>query len=91
MLYLESMKLLLIILSFVLVGCATGDDYRQYAEAQKLAANSRAMIEAARIQAITEIAKAGDASAKVAAVMSLTASPVPVPIEKPSFLLRLFP
>lgn len=67
------MKLLSIILfSVILAGCATNDDYRQYAETQKLVANAQAMTEAARIQAITEIAKTADSAAKVAAVMSLS-------------------
>jgi hypothetical protein len=81
------MKLLSITLfTLVLTGCATGDDYRQYAEAQKLVANARALTEAARIQAITEIAKTGDAAAKMAAVMSLsspiTIQPVALPERK---------
>jgi|Laugrespbdmm15dd_1035085.scaffolds.fasta_scaffold22012_2 hypothetical protein len=86
------MKLLLIMLSaVVLSGCATSDNYKQYAETQKLVANARAMTEAARIQAITEIAKTGDMSAKIAAVMSLSATPLPTPVEKPSLFFRLFP
>ena len=55
----------------LLSGCATGDEYRQYAEAQKSVANARAMSEAARYQALAEIAKSGDTAAKVAAVMTL--------------------
>jgi hypothetical protein len=55
----------------LLSGCATGDEYRQYAEAQKSMANARAMSEAARYQALAEIAKSGDTAAKVAAVMTL--------------------
>lgn len=77
------MKLLLITLSVILAGCATGDDYRQYAEAQKLVANARAMTEAARIQAIAEIAKTGDESSKVAAVMSLSTPIVVQPVMLP--------
>ena len=55
----------------VLSGCATGDEYRQYAEAQKSVANAKAMADAARYQALAEIAKSGDTAAKVAAVMTL--------------------
>jgi hypothetical protein len=77
------MKLLSITLAIILTGCATGDDYRQYAEAQKLVANARAMTEAARIQAIAEIAKTGDSSAKVAAVMSLSNPIVVQPVASP--------
>lgn len=67
----------------ILTGCATGDEYRQYAEAQKSVANARAMAEAARIQAITEIAKTGDTSAKMAAVMSLSNPIVVQPVAEP--------
>lgn len=53
------------------VGCATSDEYRQYAEAQKSVAQARSMAEIARYNALAEIAKQGDTAAKVAAVMSL--------------------
>ena len=53
------------------VGCATSDEYRQYAEAQKSVAQARSMAEIARYSALAEIAKQGDTAAKVAAVMSL--------------------
>lgn len=53
-----------------LVGCAT-QDYRLYAETQKSIANANAMAEAARWQALGEIAKTGDTTARVAAVMAL--------------------
>lgn len=53
------------------VGCASSDEYRQYAAAQTAAANARSMAEIARYNALAEIAKQGDTAAKVAAVMSL--------------------
>jgi hypothetical protein len=54
----------------LLSGCAS-DNYRMYADTQKAIANANAMAEAARYQALAEIAKQGDTAAKVAAVMSL--------------------
>lgn len=54
----------------LLSGCAN-DNYRMYADAQKAMVNAEAMKEAARYQALTEIAKQGDTAAKVAAVMSI--------------------
>lgn len=56
--------------STILAGCAT-NDYQVYADTQKSIAQSRAIAEAARYNALAEIAKAGDTAAKVAAVMSL--------------------
>jgi hypothetical protein len=56
----------------VLTGCATGpSDYQLYADTQKAMAQARAMTETARIAALSEIARTGDSSSKVAAVMSL--------------------
>lgn len=54
----------------LLSGCAS-DNYKMYADTQKAIANANAMAEAARYQALAEIAKQGDTAAKVAAVMSL--------------------
>ena len=56
----------------VLTGCASGpSDYQLYADTQKAIAQARAVTETARISALSEIAKNGDSSSKVAAVMSL--------------------
>lgn len=66
MLKLASISLAVILLS----GCAS-DKYRMCADAQKTITNATAMAEAARYQALTEIAKQGDNSVKVAAVVSL--------------------
>ena len=67
-------KTLIIVASGValLTGCATGEEYRQYTEAQKAIVNAKAMAEAARYQALTEIAKSGDASVKAAAIVGLS-------------------
>lgn len=54
----------------LLTGCAS-DNYKMYADTQKAIANANAMAEAARYQALAEIAKQGDTTAKVVAVMSL--------------------
>jgi hypothetical protein len=61
------MKLIATILcAFALTGCAT-DQYKAYAEAHK----AQAAAQTARYQALADIAKQGDTTAKVAAVMSL--------------------
>jgi hypothetical protein len=61
------MKLIAIILTaLALTGCATAE-YQAYADAHK----SQAAAQTARYQALAEIAKQGDTTAKVAAVMSL--------------------
>jgi hypothetical protein len=63
--------LLALTVAVTTVGCASSDEYRQYAAAQTAAANARSMAEIARYNALAEIAKQGDTAAKVAAVMSL--------------------
>ena len=61
------MKTLVIIAALTLTGCATGQQYQAYAEAHK----AQASAQSARYQALADIAKQGDTTAKVAAVMSL--------------------
>jgi hypothetical protein len=63
--------LLALTVAVTTVGCASSDEYKQYAAAQTAAANARSMAEIARYNALAEIAKQGDTAAKVAAVMSL--------------------
>ena len=61
------MKLIAIILcALALTGCAT-KEYQAYAEVHK----AHAQAQAARFQALADIARQGDTTAKVAAVMSL--------------------
>jgi len=60
------MKLLAIVCALFLTGCATAE-YQAYADAHK----AQAAAQAARYQALADIAKMGDTTAKVAAVMSL--------------------
>ena len=62
--------LAVVIAAASLAACAT-DDYRQYAEAQIVIATARAEAEKAKYHALSEIARTGDATARVAAVMSL--------------------
>jgi PBP1b-binding outer membrane lipoprotein LpoB len=62
------MKLVAIILAaLALTGCSTGQQYQAYADAHK----AQAAAQTARYQALADIAKQGDTTAKVAAVMSL--------------------
>jgi hypothetical protein len=60
------MRILAIICTLSLTGCATAE-YQAYADAHK----AQAAAQTARYQALAEIAKQGDTTAKVAAVMSL--------------------
>ena len=60
------MKLIAILCTLSLTGCATGQ-YEAYAAAHK----AQAAAQTARYQALADIAKMGDTTAKVAAVMSL--------------------
>ena len=62
------MKLLAIaVCSVALTGCATNSEYAAYADAHK----AQAAAQTARFQALADIARQGDTTAKVAAVMSL--------------------
>jgi hypothetical protein len=62
------MKLLaLAVCSVALTGCATNSEYAAYADAHK----AQAAAQTARYQALADIARQGDTTAKVAAVMSL--------------------
>jgi hypothetical protein len=60
------MRLIAILCALSLTGCATAE-YQAYADAHK----AQAAAQTARFQALAEIAKQGDTTAKVAAVMSL--------------------
>ena len=51
-------------------GCATGE-YKLYADTQRSIAESQASAAVARIEALSEIAKSGDTTARVAAVIAL--------------------
>lgn len=62
--------ILALFLALAMVGCAT-NDYKAYADAQSSMATAKANADAARYNALSEIAKTGDGSAKIAAVMAL--------------------
>ena len=64
------MKYLLIILALALTGCAS-TDYDSYAKAQGEVARAKSDADTARYTALSEIAKTGTESAKIAAVMAL--------------------
>jgi len=53
-----------------LTGCATGD-YKVYADTQRAIAEAQTSAAVAKIEALSEIAKSGDTTARVAAVISL--------------------
>jgi hypothetical protein len=61
------MKLIATLLCAPLTGCATNSEYAAYADAHK----AQAAAQTARFQALADIARQGDTTAKVAAVMSL--------------------
>jgi hypothetical protein len=54
----------------LLSGCAT-QEYKMYADTQRVIASANATAESARYAALAEIARTGDSAAKVAAVMSI--------------------
>jgi hypothetical protein len=55
----------------VLSGCATSDNYQQYARTQEKIAVSKSEAEIARYKALQAIANSGDTTARVAAVIAL--------------------
>jgi hypothetical protein len=54
-----------------LTGCASMTDYSLYAETQQVIAKEKARAEMARFEVLREIAKTGDPTAQVAAVITL--------------------
>jgi hypothetical protein len=54
-----------------LTGCASMTDYSLYAQTQQMIAQEKAKAEIARYEALKEIAKTGDPTAQVAAVITL--------------------
>jgi hypothetical protein len=67
------MKTFLVAISAIvaMTGCATSEEYLAYAKTQEAIALQRAASETARYNALAEIARSSDTTAKVAAVMSL--------------------
>lgn len=62
--------ILALFLALAMVGCAT-NDYKAYADAQANMATAKANADTARYNALSEIAKTGTESSKIAAVMAL--------------------
>lgn len=62
-----------ILLAFclLLTGCATTDNYSVYVEAQKSLSRDATVAEAARIAALTEMAKSSDTVVKIQAIKAL--------------------
>lgn len=62
----------LAIASALLTGCAsTNSEYQMYSDVQKSRAQAQAIVEAARWNALAEVAKNGDVTAKVAVAMAV--------------------
>lgn len=74
----KTVSKLLLLIAIGLSGCASSDEYRHYTDAQKAVANARTMAEIARYNALVEIAKQGDTTAKVAATMAIKQNNEPV-------------
>jgi hypothetical protein len=66
-------RILLPLAALLLAGCSNTQEYKLYAETQRGIAQAEAIAEAARWNALQEIAKSGDTTAKVAAAMALQA------------------
>lgn len=57
----------------VLAGCSTTREYQLYSEAHRAKIQADALVEAARWNALAEVAKSGDVTAKVAVAMAVQA------------------
>ena len=76
----------MILLSVLLVGCATNKDFELYLEAQKSISRDATMSEAARISVLIEMTKSSDNQVKMEAIRSLQdiqRSKPPIIIEAP--------
>jgi len=75
-----------ILLSVLLVGCATNNDFELYLEAQKAISRDATMSEAARISVLIEMTKSADNQIKMEAIRALQEiqrSKTPIVIEAP--------
>ena len=75
-----------ILLSILLVGCATNNDFELYLEAQKSISRDATMSEAARISVLIEMTKSSDNQVKMEAIRALQEiqrSKTPIVIEPP--------
>ena len=76
----------LILLSILLSGCATNNDFELYLEAQKSISRDATMSEAARISVLIEMTKSSDNQVKMEAIRALQEiqrSKTPIIIEAP--------
>lgn len=76
----------IILLSVLLVGCATNKDFELYLEAQKSISRDATMSEAARISILIEMTKSADNNVKMEAIRALQEiqrSKTPIVIEAP--------
>lgn len=75
-----------ILLTILLVGCATNNDFELYLEAQKAISRDATMSEAARISVLIEMTKSSDNQVKMEAIRALQEiqrSKIPIVIEAP--------
>ena len=75
-----------ILLSVLLAGCATNNDFELYLEAQKSISRDATMSEAARISVLIEMTKSSDNQVKMEAIRALQEiqrSKTPLIIEAP--------
>ena len=75
-----------ILLSVLLVGCATNNDFELYLEAQKAISRDATVSEAARISVLIEMTKSSDNQVKMEAIRALQEiqrSKIPIVIEAP--------
>jgi hypothetical protein len=76
----------LILLSVLLVGCATNKDFELYLEAQKSISRDATMSEAARVSVLIDLTKSSDNQVKMEAIRALQEiqrSKTPIVIESP--------
>jgi len=76
----------LILLTILLAGCATNNDFELYLEAQKSISRDATMSEAARISVLIEMTKSSDNQVKMEAIRALQEiqrSKTPIVIEAP--------
>ena len=75
-----------ILLSVLLAGCATNNDFELYLEAQKSISRDATMSEAARISVLIDLTKSSDNQVKMEAIRALQdiqRSKTPIIIEAP--------
>lgn len=65
------MKIVFLICTTLLAGCATTNDYQIYVEAQRSLSRDYTVAETARLAALTEMAKSSDPTVKATAIMLL--------------------